>query len=173
MAHHSNYHLTRSRLSLFFKTPAIFTHGWIKWLNEYVSDKRTQNNPDKVTELYNGATTTAKFEKLMNSTNLVFIFARNYTLETTRTFSNPATGIQINEDLLYYVARSGMKYWTSVEIDLEKLFKDTSKVHVLDLHAMMKVSTMDENKALRALMAVTKKKIPCYVVLTPSLVEAI
>ena len=153
--------------------PIVTTKGWTDWLNNHNTRKTYDDRPEKVTKICTGTTPEAKFEKLVSNKNLVYIARQNLGTKLQATFLHSTIGIAIDPDSLHYVARSSMKFGIGIEVDPKSMFESTPSVYVPDLVEMMKAETKTDYGNLQAVATGTKKKIPCYTVLTPSIAEAL
>ena len=130
------------------------------------------SNPDKVITFFTGTNSaTSKVEKIVQSKNLVLLTCVPLGTKYQATFLHST--VDITSDAVHHVAYSGMKYETGVEIHPNSLFSVTSARYVPSFLEMMKVKSEKDSTDLVAPTSRPKKKVHCYVVLAPSLAEAI
>ena len=104
---------------------------WIKWLNDHPSRKVYDENPEKVSKLIHGTGfCTTKFGTLATNKNLVVLSRAQIGRKLQATFYHSVVGVPIVPDELHYVALSGMKVGTGVELDPKDFLKISTSQHV-------------------------------------------
>ena len=114
----------------------------------------------------------SKFEKLSDNTNNVLLTRAAIGKKYQTTFVHSIVDVPILSAGMYCVARSNMKAGTSIKLDHDSLFKDTSAIRAPTILELIKVKTEEKFKNLVASTSVTSNKLSYYAVLTPSLAEA-
>ena len=109
---------------------SISPQGWTQWLNTHATRQAYDDNPSKVTDLCTGASAAEKFDKLSNSKNIVLLSRAPIGKKLQATFFHSVIGIPILPDDLHFVARSGMKHGTGVELDPDSLLSKTAAIRV-------------------------------------------
>ena len=150
----------------------MINQGWIAWLNGHKSRARYDSNPEKVTKLCDGSgTAKEKFVTISQSKNIVLLTKAPIGKKCQVSFLHSVVGCPINPEELRYVARSGMKTGTGIEIDPDSMFGTTSAKLVPTVTELMKVSSVKEADDLKAPRTGTRVKSNSFAVLTPSLAE--
>ena len=146
---------------------------WSHWLNSHKTREAYDKNPGKVKDFLTGTDGVGKFKKLTLCKNLVVLSKQAMGEKLQATFLHSIVGVPIFTEEMRYVARSGLKYGTGIEIDPKTMFRSTPSINVPSIVQLMKISSGEEFRNLSQDGDQNKKKIKGYAILTPNIAEAL